>query len=560
MSTKPTMTSLTSAVGRTLADNGVKHAFGVVGNGNVLAIAGMVASDITYVSARHEGGAVTMADAYYRATGEIAVCTTTYGPGLTNLATGLADAVKHHSGLLVVCGDQPTSGPRRIDIDQTAFVNSLGARVVRITHAATARAATVDAVRLARTSRRPVVLCLPHDLVAVEVPPGSATVDVQPVVRPAASRSEVAAVLDVLANARRPLLLGGLGAWRSGAGKTLSDLADRLGALLATTVMGAGLFADNRWSVGICGGFSTPRAARIIGAADVVIVFGASVNEWTLHGGRIIGPRATVIQVDVVRVPTADRIDLSITGDASSVASALLDGVNDRDLPASTWRSEVDDEIDLVGWAHEPYQDAGTADRIDPRTLSSRLAELIPEERTVVMDGGHFVGWPAMYWPVPDPAAMVFTGAAFQSIGLGFAGAVGAAIARPDRTTVVALGDGGALMGLSELETLIRTGESALVVIYDDAAYGFEVHLHGRRGVDVSAAVFDDTDFAGIARALGAEAVTVRTVEDLAVVRRWRAAGCPGTLVLDCKVVRDVTANYLAEIGSVMSGTSNLRG
>lgn len=554
------MTTLAAAVGRTLAENGVGHAFGVVGNGNIHVVAGLVAGGVEYLSARHEGGAVTMADAYYRTTGDIAVCTTTYGPGLTNTATGLADAVKHRSGLLVLCGDRPTTGPRSIDIDQSAFVTALGAVVLRVTEPAGVRALTVEALQLARTRRCPVVLCLPHDLMAAEVPGTAVVAEPREAARPTAAAGELAAVMSVLADARRPLVLGGLGAWRSGAGKPLTDLAERLGALVATTVMGDGLFSGNPWSVGICGGFSTPPAAALIGAADLVIAFGASLNEWTLNGGGIIAADATVVQVDVRADLDVDRVDLHVTGDAASVASALLEAVNAEGLAESAWRGEAVDEIARVGWEHQPYPDAGTRYRIDPRTLSLALAGLMPEERTVVMDGGHFVGWPSMYWPVPDPAAMVFTGAAFQSIGLGFAGAAGAAVGRPDRVTVVALGDGGALMGLPELDTVIRTGRSVLVVVYDDAAYGFEVHLHGPRGTDVSSAKFTDTDFAGIARALGARAATVRTVGDLAAVTVWRAAGAPGTLVLDCKVVPEVTAAYLAGVGPKVSGKPTLRG
>ncbi len=162
--------------------------------------------------------------------------------------------------------------------------------------------------------------------------------------------------------------------------------------------------------------------------------------------------------------------------------------------------------------------------------MSLALAGLLPAERTLVMDGGHFVGWPAMYWPAADPSALVFTGAAFQTIGLGFAGAVGAAVGRTDRTTVVALGDGGALMGLPELETLIRVSRSALVVIFNDAAYGAEVHMYRPLVTDTSPATFGDTDFAAVARSFGARAATVRTVADLAGLRAWREAGCHGTL------------------------------
>src|SRR5450432_1137795 len=125
------MMRLATAVGQVLADGGITTAFGVVGNGNALAIEGLIAGGVRYVAARHEGGAIVMADAYYRVTGDVAVCTTTYGPGLTNAATGLAEAVKHRSGVLLLSGYQPTGGPRPIDIDQGAFAAALGARTVR---------------------------------------------------------------------------------------------------------------------------------------------------------------------------------------------------------------------------------------------------------------------------------------------------------------------------------------------------------------------------------------------------------------------------------------------
>jgi thiamine pyrophosphate-dependent acetolactate synthase large subunit-like protein len=541
------MTTVATAVGRALADGGVRHAFGVVGGGNILATAGLTAGGVRYVPARHEGGAMAMADAYHRATGEVAVCTTSHGPGVTNIATGVAEAAKHRSGVLVLCGDAPVARLRPNDIDQTGLAEVLGARVVRITDPAAARADALEALRLARDGSCPVLLCLPADLLGAEVPDGTSPATVPPAAPAQPAVPDLGPVLAVLATARRPLLLAGLGAWRAGAGKPVGELADRLGGLLATTVMANGLFAQHPWSLGICGGFASLRTARTIGEADVVIVFGASMDPFTLHGG-IFGPRATVIQVDLAAAPTSARVDLLVRGDAAAVASALLDAVNAGDLAGSAWRVEVADRIDTLGWEHEPYEDASTADRIDPRTLSRALAPLLPEERTLVLDGGHFIGWPAMYWPVSDPAGLAFMGAAFQTIGLGFAGAVGVAVGRTDRTTVAALGDGGALMGLPELETLVRSEASALVVIYDDAAYGFEVHLYEPAGADVRTASFADTDFAGIARSLGAAAVTVRTVADLAAVRAWRDGGCRGTLLLDCKVVRGVVARFLADL------------
>ncbi|GAB3463700.1 thiamine pyrophosphate-binding protein [Actinophytocola sediminis] len=540
------MTPLATVVGSTLARCGIRHAFGVAGGGNILSVAAMTAAGVHYVAARHEGGALSMADTYNRVSGEVAVCTTSHGTAMTNTLSGLAEAAKHGSGLVLVCGDAPTTGPRRNDVDQAALATTLGAEVVRVTDPAAVRADTARAVAIARTLRRPVLLCLPNDLLGADVPDGP--VAVADVVVPEAPRAELAAVLDLLATARRPLLLGGLGAWRAGAGKSIVDLGDRIGALFATSALACGLFDGNPWSVGICGGFSRPGTAAVTSQADVVIAFGATLDRFTLHDGRMISPTATVVQVDLGGAATADRVDLVVAGDAAVVAAALLDGVNDRELTASSWRSTVEAELAALDSADRGYTDLSTADKIDPRALTLALAELIPEERTVVLDGGHFMAWPLAMWSYADPTALVFLGAASQSIGMGFAGSVGAVHGRTDRTTVVVLGDGGALMGLSELDTLIRTADSALVVVYDDAGYGFEAHLYGPQGADPSTVTFAETDFAGVAAALGARAVTVRSPADLAAVRAWRADGAPGTLVLDCKVVTDVLSMLLTDL------------
>ncbi|MFF4457564.1 thiamine pyrophosphate-binding protein [Streptomyces goshikiensis] len=558
------MTTLSAAVGRTLAACGIRHAFGVVGGGNILATAALTASGVRYTAARHEGGAMAMADAYYRATGEVAVCTTTHGPGLANTATPLAEAVKNRSGVVLLCGDAPLAGPRPHDIDQSAFAASLGVPVVRLSDPATARREIAGAVGTARARQCPVAVFIPGDLSGAAVPADEPEPDTaaDPVVPAypvpaypvadgpagAAPPQDLARAVAALAGARRPLLLAGLGAWRSGAGKILLELGDRLGALYATTVMASGLFHDSPWSLGVCGGFADPAAAALAGEADVIVAFGARLDTFTLHGGRILDPAATVVQVDLTAGPTADRVDVHVRGDAAAVAAQLLDALDAPAPPPPGWRTGATARALPAGWAARPYEDASAGGRIDPRTLTSALARLLPAQRTVVLDGGHFIGWPAMYWRIPDPAGLVFTGAAFQSIGLGLAGAVGAAVGRPDRTVVAAVGDGGALMGLSELDTLIRTGRPALVVVYDDAAYGFEEHMYAPQGADSATMTFADTDFAGVARALGAAAATVRTVDDLDVVRSWRDRGAPGTLLLDCKVVSGVVAPYLADL------------
>src|SRR5205085_1068879 len=119
-----------------------------------------------------------------------------------------------------------------------------------------------------------------------------------------------------------------------------------------------------------------------------------------------------------------------------------------RGAPPSGWRTPaLAERIRAGAWSAAPFDDAGDDARIDPRALSRALDALLPRERTVAVDSGHFMGYPAMYLGVPDAAGFVFT-QGFQAVGLGLASAIGAAVARPDRLTVAALGDGGALMSL----------------------------------------------------------------------------------------------------------------
>jgi thiamine pyrophosphate-dependent acetolactate synthase large subunit-like protein len=211
------------------------------------------------------------------------------------------------------------------------------------------------------------------------------------------------------------------------------------------------------------------------------------------------------------------------------------------------WRSdEVRAKIAAGSWKATPYDDQSTDSQIDPRTLSLALDDLLPEERTLAVDSGHFMGYPPMYLRVPDAQGFVFT-QAFQAVGLGLASAVGAAIARPDRLTAAALGDGGAMMALPELETVARLGLRMLIVVYNDAAYGAEVHHFGPMGHPVELVQFPDVDFAALAQAAGLEAATVRTRADLEIVREWAAGSSVPGLLLDAKLVPTVVAEWLEE-------------
>jgi thiamine pyrophosphate-dependent acetolactate synthase large subunit-like protein len=340
----------------------------------------------------------------------------------------------------------------------------------------------------------------------------------------------------VLADAREPL----------------EELGDWIGALFATSANGNGLFAGSPWSLGISGGFASPAAAELISQANVVLAVGASLNMWTTRHGRLLNPRAVVIQIDheAEQIAAHHEVLLAVPGDAREAVTDIVAELKRRGperRPRPRWRSEaVRAQIASGSWKATPYQDMSTETHIDPRTLSAALDDLLPEDRTLAVDSGHFMGYPPMYLRVPDAQGFVFT-QAFQAVGLGLASAIGAAIARPDRLTVAALGDGGAMMALPELETVARLGLRMLLVVYNDAAYGAEVHHFGPMGHPVELVQFPDVDFAALARAAGLAGATVRRRSDLEIVRSWAAGtGGPG-LLLDAKVVPTVVAEWLEE-------------
>jgi thiamine pyrophosphate-dependent acetolactate synthase large subunit-like protein len=544
--------SVADAVGAAVAAAGVRNAFGVLGSGNLVVTNALRRAGAAFHHARHEGGAICMADGYARATGEVGICSVHQGPGLTNAITGLTEAAKSRTPILVLAGEAPAAAlTSNFRIAQDDLVRAVGAGSDRIHGAASAPGDAIRAFTRAALERRPIVLMLPIDLqtqaAAAAVAPSG-----PPAIRPAISvptGGAIAAVADLLAAARRPAIIAGRGAVRAGARDGIERLGELIGALLATSAPANGLFAGLPYALGISGGFASPPAARLLPQGDLVLFVGASGNHWTTRHGELIGDGARVVQIDDEpgAIGRHRPVDAGLVGDAAATVETLAAELERRGHHATGFRTAATAARIASGdWLHEPYEDAGTDAWIDPRTLSIELQRRLPAAKTVAVDSGHSLGYPAMFLSVPDARAWVFPNG-FQSVGLGLGSAIGAGVAHPERVTVAAIGDGGAFMSLAEIETAVRLGLRLLVVIYDDAAYGAEVHHFGPIGHDIDAVRFPDCDLAAIARAAGARGELVRRPEDLAAVDDWLAEPDPGPLVLDAKVNPTVCAEWLAE-------------
>lgn len=532
--------SVAEAVGRTIARLGAAQIFGVVGSGNFHMTNAMIAEGVPYVATRHEMGAVCMADAYGRATGRIAVASVHQGCGLSNAYTGIGEAAKSHTPLLVVAGDTTagdvTSG---FYINQDAAVSAVGAVAERVHSASTCIADAARAYRIAVNERQAVVLSVPIDIQEelVEWDPKQllqATEQLRAV--PAPSSVEHVAVL--LRSAQRPVILAGRGARDARA--ELVRLAELSGSLLVTSAAARGLFVGDGWALDIMGGFSTVGAGELISDADLIVAFGASLNDYTTQSGALLQNK-TVVQIDdrVQAIGWQHPVDVGISGDARLAAGAIAEELERAGRPGPGYRTtDIFEKVQQWRyWTDQDFDSRAEADRVDPRALTNELDAILPVERVVVPDGGNFLCYPAAHLRVPDQNGFYFP-IGFHSIGLSLSSAIGAAVASPDRLVVAGVGDGGFTMTLVELDTAVRMELGMVVVVYNDSAYGAEVHLYEDDTDQLETVVFPETDLAAIARGFGCDAITVRTLDDLRGVSEWLDGPRNRPLVIDAKVAK----------------------
>lgn len=522
------------------------HLFGLMGNGNAHLVSHLTEAGFPFTSARHEVATVAMADAYHRATGRIAVATTTYGAGFTNTYTALAEARLARVPLVLIVGDAPTTGQRHFDIDQVGAASAVGVTTLTA-QPDTAVATTHRAFDLAQRTFQPVILAIPYDVATAPLSEQVELTPMPPKPTHPADPADIAHVAALLRAAERPLILAGRGVVLANAASALEEIGDRIGALFMTSVMATNVI-DSPWNLGIAGGFTRDHRLNLAQQADVVLVAGASLNAFQLRYGTLFSPGTRVIRIDNEPPTAHPQVTDYVQADLAPALKALRARISVTEH-AGTWRARAPEVAQEPFRSADPVEDPaefGPDGRLNPRAVVSALEHLLPKNRSIVMDGGHFMGWAPMYLSVPDPQAMVLVGSTFQSIGLGFASAPGVSTARPDRTTVLITGDGGGLMGLADFETFIRTTRRGVVVVLNDSAYGAELHQYASKGLDPTAMFIDEVDFAAIGRALGADGTKIRTLAELAALQNWLDDHQEGVFVLDVSISQNIVVEYMA--------------
>lgn len=545
--TATSVQTVSEIIAATVADY-TSEVFTLMGNGNAYFIDALVLQDRVRLTAlRHETGTVASADAYYRVSRQIAVASTTYGPGFTNILTSLGEAVCSRTPMVVVVGAEPSTGMRPWDVDQSALTEAVGAvsMAVDLTDPA---ASTRAAFHTAAEQRLPVVLHIPFDQATTPVTaPSLPEADPVAVSLPTLDAAAATEIAGLLSNSSKPLILAGRGA--RFAAESLGKLADKVGALTTSSAPARGIFTGRNWDLGVCGGFASEPSSNLIKQADTVLVVGASLNQFTTAFGFQFAGAKNIIQLDLAPEPTSPVVTAHHQVDAVSAVDAILQELATTDAPEQPWQGEAEQARESTLNFDRPTGSGQAPDGLlDPRSAMARLNTILPKNRQVISDGGHFIGWSSYYFDLPDTDSLVMVGTQFQSIGLALPSAAGAALARPDRTHVVVAGDGGGMMGLPDLDALVRTSKSAAVIIFNDGCYGAEIHQYGSQGLDTGIMEIEQVNFADIARGFGGDSIVVETLDDLDAVERWVADGAQGTMLIDLRISRNVVAPYIEEI------------
>jgi thiamine pyrophosphate-dependent acetolactate synthase large subunit-like protein len=521
-----------------------------------LSLVGRLAEDdtneINVVDTRHEQNAIAMANGYHLATNNVGVATVGRGPGIAQTGTALVTAQKKNLDVLVLVPEFPVHS--RYDtkyFDQSAFLKSTIGNLISVRSHETLVEGVREGFRKVRTESGPVAVQISWDLLNADMEepddlkPGKAyhPEASSPTLEPDQRQIDQTIELFLESDATElPVIIAGRGAYLSESKPQLEKLAKYTSGLLATTLEAKGYFSDHPYSIGFVGDAGSNLANNYLSESDFIIGVGCSLNPHTTDEGHLIRDEAKVVQIDSnpASIGRYTPIDVGIQGDASATVERLVEefekqGINRK---GELWSDNIKREI------HEtPDLDQGQfperEGRIDPRDVVRGLDEMLPDDRKITIDAGHFLYWTLDKMSTNHPSDFIWT-ADFASVGQGFSTGVGATIGTEDRPCVTICGDGGFMMSSQELDTLVRHDVPMITIIMNDGALGSEYVLLNKWRQDPDVTLLDNPDFASVAETIGIESYTVRSIEDLESLEGVLGQEPEEPILIDCKVNREV--------------------
>ncbi len=516
---------------------GVDVIFGLCGHTVIALLEALEHSTIQFVSVRHEQVAAHAADGYARVTGKPGVLLTHLGPGLTNAATGVANAALDSIPMVVIAGDVPSYYYGRHphqevnlhqDADQSQIYRPFCKRVYRVDHVRDLPRVFERAFHLCQSGRPgPVLVDVPMDLFSADLEVGAFNKTPAPIVKPPLDPATAAHIVAQLAAADRPVLYAGGGVMSARATAELVTLAEALEVPVAHTLMGKGCMReDHPLLLGQSGFWGTPIANDSLRTADLIVAIGtrlaeANSSSWEPEFTFEIPPTRLIhIDIDPAEIGRNYQTELGVIADAKLALSALASAAagaahkNRGSLGADIARGR---KAFAANWA-----DQWTSDQFPmrPERILSELRKHLLDDGFIVTDVGWNKNGVGQQFSFPVPGTFI-TPSGLATMGFGPAAALGVQMAQPGRAVVALVGDGGFGTNTSVVATAMEANLPVIFLVMDNACYGTIAGLENMHYGTRYGCMFERggkeyrVDFAAIARGYGAEGVLLTSASEL---------------------------------------------
>ena len=547
----------------------VKHVFGLCGHTNIAVLAALADSSIDFVTVRHEQIASHAADAYARVLGETSVVLSHLSPGLTNCATGVANAALDCIPMVVIAGDIPThyygKHPHQevnlhADAAQWEIFRPFVKRAWRVDHASLMAEILEKAFHLAQSGQPgPVLVNVPMDIFSEVIP--SDTFDrvarnTRTLKKPTLDDETALEIVDSLAEAKNPIAYVGGGIVLAGASEELRAFAEHMGLPVAHSLMGKGALRDDHPLVlGMTGFWGTELVNQTCLKADYVLAIGtrfkeADCSSW-YPGYTFNIPDSKVIHIDIEpsEIGRNYPTEIGVVADAKAALGVLTRVAKER-YPRGFRRPEKESEIAEFRAAFKQHNEAlATSDAFPmmPERILADTRSILPEDAIITTDVGWNKNGVGQQFEILKPGSILTPGG-FATMGFGPSGAIGAKLAAPDQVVVSLVGDGGFGQNPSVLATAVEMNLDIIWLVMNNNAFGTIAGLqkahygltYGTTFPDSSGTTENLPDYAQIARAYGAEGVRISSANELLpALQAALSSGKP--TVLDVPMINNPT-------------------
>ncbi|MGD0056775.1 MAG: biosynthetic-type acetolactate synthase large subunit [Methanomassiliicoccales archaeon] len=499
-----------------LERQGVSVMFGLPGGTTIPLYDDLLDSNIRHVLVRHEQCAAHMADGFARATGKVGVCTSTSGPGVTNLMTGVATAYVDSSPMLVLTGQVATpliGNDAFQEADSFSLMMPITKHNYRVLDPKDIPEAIIRGMAIATTGRKgPVHVDLPVDVMRAEVPNDMLQKEFR-VAPPAEDFSGLPEAVRMLRSAERPLILVGGGVIWSNATQEVLRISQMLMAPIVTTIMGKGAVPeDHPLCLGVIGMHGRECARRAFSECDLVLAVGTRFSDRSAGNQNVLGDDTRIIHVDIDsgELGKTSNSLVKIVGDARKTLRMMIEGLASRkgesewSKRARSYIKECDCDIDL------------SDNPIKPQKIIHDLMTVLSDNAFITTEVGQNQMWAAHFLKVRHPRQFITSGG-FGTMGFGFPAALGVKVAFPDRQVVDIAGDGSLQMVSQEFATAVSENLPVLVCLMNNGWLGmvkqWQKLFWDRRysGTKLN----KNPDFVKLVQAFGADGVRVDRPSEL---------------------------------------------